>query len=67
MAEKWVKRPARVAVEVVADDADGVQLALRYELGQSTDGVLDGRVRIDPVLVEQVDVVGAQPLEGNLD
>ena len=33
----------------------------------SPDGVLDRRVRVDPVLVVQVDVVGAEPLQGALD
>ena len=47
-----------------ADEAD---LALSDQLGQGADGVLDGRVRVDPVLVVQVDVVGAEPLQGTLD
>ena len=46
---------------------DVADLALGDELGQRADGILDGRVRVDPVLVVQVDVVGAQPLEGALD
>jgi hypothetical protein len=46
---------------------DVADLALGDELGQRTDGVLDGRVRVDPVLVVQIDVIGAQPLEGTLD
>jgi len=50
-----------------SDNPDVADLAFRDELGQSTDGPIDGRVRIDPVLVVQVDVVGAQPLEGTLD
>src|SRR3989442_355192 len=37
------------------------------EFGQGADGVLDGRVRIDSVLVVQIDVVGAQPLQGTFD
>ena len=46
---------------------DVTNLALGDECGQGADGVLDGRLRIDPVLVVQVDVVGAQPLQGTLD
>ena len=46
---------------------DVAHFALGDERGQSSDGVLDRRVRIDPVLVVQVDVVGAQPREGALD
>jgi len=42
-------------------------LALGHQLGQGADGVLDGRVRVDPVLVVEVDAVGAQPLQGPLD
>jgi hypothetical protein len=37
------------------------------QLGQGADGVLDGGVRVDPVLVVEVDVVRAEPLEGALD
>ena len=33
-----------------------------YELGERADGVLDRRLRVDAVLVVQVDVVGAEPL-----
>ena len=35
-------------------------LALSHEFGQGADAVLDRRLRIDPMLVVQVDVVGAQ-------
>src|SRR3989441_4917614 len=47
--------------------ADVADLALGDQPGQSSDGLLDGSVAVDPVLVVQVDVVGAQPLEGALD
>ena len=47
--------------------ADVADLALRDQLGEGADGVLDGRVRVDPVLVVQVDVVGAEPLQGPFD
>ena len=47
--------------------ADVADLALGDQLGQSADGLLDGGVRVDPVLVVQVDVVGAEPLQGALD
>ena len=33
----------------------------RNQVGQSAGGLLDGRVRVDPVLVVQIDVVGTQP------
>ena len=42
---------------------DVADLARGDELGQGADGVLDGRLRIDAVLVVQIDVVGAQPLQ----
>jgi hypothetical protein len=42
-------------------------LALGDELGQRTDGVLDRGLGVDPVLIVQVDAVGAQPLQGTLD
>ena len=46
---------------------DVANLALGDQRGQGADGLLDGRFRIDPVLVVQVDVIGAQPLERTLD
>jgi hypothetical protein len=42
-------------------------LALLHQLGDGADGVLDRDLRVDPVLVVQVDVVGAQPAQGALD
>jgi hypothetical protein len=42
-------------------------LALGDPFGQGADGFLDGGVRIDPVLVVQVDMIRAEPLEGALD
>lgn len=42
-------------------------LALSDQLGQCPDGVLDRSARVDPVLVVQVDVVGAETLERALD
>ena len=47
--------------------ADVADLALGDELGQGADGVLDRRVRVDAVLVVEVDVVGAEPLQRTLD
>ena len=47
--------------------ADVADLALGHQLGERADGVLDGCVRVDPVLVVQVDVVDAEPLEGSLE
>ncbi len=38
-----------------------------HQLGQGADGVLDGSVRVDAVLVVEVDAVGTQPLQGALD
>ena len=46
---------------------DVANLALGHQLGHSADGVLDRSVRVDPVLVVQVDVVGAEALQGALD
>jgi hypothetical protein len=42
---------------------DVADLALDDQLRQGADGLLDGRVRVDPVLVVQIDVVGGQPFE----
>jgi hypothetical protein len=42
-------------------------LALGHQLGQRANRVLDRRVRVDPVLVVEVDAVGTQPLQGALD
>jgi hypothetical protein len=42
-------------------------LALGYELGEGADCVLDGRVRVDAVLVAEVDVIGSQPLQRSFD
>src|SRR6266568_709361 len=47
--------------------ADVADLALGDQIGQGADGVLDVGLRIDPMLVVQVDVVGAEPLQGALD
>ena len=38
-----------------------------HQLGERADGVLDRRVRVDAVLVVQVDVVGAEPPQRALD
>jgi aryl-alcohol dehydrogenase-like predicted oxidoreductase len=46
--------------------ADVADLAVGDQPGQSADGLLDGSVAVDPVLVVQVDVVGAEPFEGAL-
>jgi hypothetical protein len=42
-------------------------LARAYQLGHRADGVLDRRVRVDPMLVVQVDVVSAQARQRALD
>ncbi len=42
-------------------------LSLGHQLGERADGVLNGGVRVDPVLVVEVDVVGTQPLQGTFD
>jgi hypothetical protein len=46
---------------------DVAHFARGDELRQGADGVLDGRLRIDAVLVVQIDVIGAQPLQGTFD
>jgi hypothetical protein len=43
--------------------ADVADLAFGDQFGQGAGGLLDGGVRVDPVLVVQVDVVGAEPPE----
>ena len=48
-------------------EADVQHLALFHQLGHRADGFLDRDVGIDPVLVEEVDVVGAESLERPLD
>jgi hypothetical protein len=47
--------------------ADVQDLALVEQIDQRGDGVLDGGVRVDPVLVVEVDPVGAQARQGALD
>ena len=47
--------------------ADVADLALAHEVGEPADGILDRHVRIDPVLIEQVDRVDPEPLERPLD
>jgi hypothetical protein len=42
-------------------------LAFGDQLGHGADGVLDGGVLVDPVLVVEVDSVGAKALQGALD
>ena len=48
-------------------EPDVADLALLDQLGERADGLLDRRVRVDAVLVVEVDVVGAQPLQRALD
>jgi hypothetical protein len=47
--------------------ADVQDLALGHQFGEGANGVLDGSVRVDPVLVVEVDAVGAQPLQRAFD
>src|SRR5947207_2270418 len=47
--------------------SDVQDLSLCHQLAQGADGVLDGGVRVDPMLVIEVDAVGTQPLQGALD
>lgn len=47
--------------------ADAQDLAFGDQLGHGADGLLDGGVLVDPVLVVEVDPVGAQALQGALD
>jgi hypothetical protein len=42
-------------------------LAFGDESRHRADRVFDRRVRIDPVLVKKVDVIGGEPLQGTLD
>jgi hypothetical protein len=42
-------------------------LAFSDQLGEGVDGVLDGGLRIDAVLVAPVDLVDTEPPEGPLD
>ena len=46
---------------------DVAHLALRDQLRDRADGVLDRRVRVDAVLVVQIDVVGAEAAQRTLD
>jgi hypothetical protein len=48
-------------------EANVADLAFRDQLGQSTDGVFDRGVRVDTVLVVQVDVVCPEAPEGTVD
>jgi hypothetical protein len=45
---------------------DVANFAFRDQLSENADRLFDGGVRIDAVLVVQVDVVGAKPPEGAL-
>ena len=47
--------------------ADVADLALGDQLGEGADDLLDRRVRVDPVLVVQVDVVGVEPAQRSFD
>ena len=47
--------------------ADVSHFSLCHEFGQGAHGVFDGGLGIDPVLVIQVDMVGAEPLQGAFD
>src|SRR5437016_5651600 len=47
----------------LSEAAEVANLPLLDELGHGADGLLDRRVRIDAMLVVDVDVVGAEPLE----
>src|SRR5215218_8962358 len=47
--------------------SDVAYLAFGDQLGQRADRLFDGRVRVDAVLVVEVDVVGAEPLERAFD
>ena len=46
---------------------DVADLALGDQFGERADGLFDRRVRVDAVLVVQVDVVGAEPPQRSLD
>jgi hypothetical protein len=46
---------------------DVQDLSLGHQFGEDADGVLDGSVRVDPVLVVEVDAVGSEPLQRALD
>ncbi|GEB55380.1 hypothetical protein GCM10017674_53840 [Streptomyces gardneri] len=48
-------------------ESESADLALGDQLADGARCLLDRRVRVDPVLVVQVDVVGAQPLQRALD
>ena len=60
-----VRAPDRVGRRLAEPDV--ADLALLHQLGQRADGLLDRRVRVHAVLVVEVDVVGAQPLERALE
>ena len=47
--------------------ADVTDLPLLDQLAQRAHGVLDRCLRVDPMLVIQIDVIGAQALERSLD
>ena len=46
---------------------DVQDLSLGHQFGEGADGVLDGSVRVDAVLVVEVDAVGSEPLQRALD
>jgi hypothetical protein len=46
---------------MVSGQAEEADLALRDQLRHGAGSLLDGRARVDAVLVVQIDMVGAQP------
>jgi hypothetical protein len=48
-------------------ESDVADLALRDEFCERPDRLFDRRVRVDAMLVVEVDVVGAEPLERTFD
>ena len=59
----WTAWARRIVSGAGLGQADVADLPLLHQLGHAADRLLDRRVGIDPVLVEEVDRVDAEPLQ----
>ena len=59
----WTAAARRIVSGAGFGQADVADLALLDQLGHAADRLLDRHVGIDPVLVEEVDRVDAEPLQ----
>ena len=62
----WTAWARRIVSAEASERPEVADLALLDELGHRPDGVLDRGAGVDAVLVVEVDVVGAEALQGGL-